>query len=148
MNQQKNKIDWIITLEANDCSCRICGRKENKFIDGFCNAKTEGMYKYNHPEFQLVICMEYKMILYTLNNLGLMVQSGRKFKDGDLVDELFEGYQVQLKEVKEDGEQLLRILIPDANHKFPNDSDCQQIYSYQALPIEDLYIANKNKREN
>lgn len=140
MEQQNDKIDWVIIIEANDCGCDICGKRENNFIKGFCNATTDGMFRYKHPEFQLVLQLEYKLLLYSLNSLGLKVQAGRKFQDGDLVDELFEGYQAQLKEIEEDGKKILRVIIPDPNNRFPDDPKCQLEYSYQALPIKDLYV--------
>lgn len=132
-------IDWIVLLECNGHKCDVCGEIEYNFTDGFCNAHTFGMYEYGHPEFQLVLNMEYKMILYTLNTLGLRVQAGSVFKDGDIIDDMFEGYKVLLKELEENGKKFLRVIIPDANHKFPDDEDCQLEYSYQALAIEDLY---------
>lgn len=146
MRIKMEQIDWVIILEANDCSCDICGKREHNFIKGFCNATTDGMYKYNHPEFQLVLHLEYKLLLYTLNTLGLMVKAGRKFQDGDLVDELFEGYQAKLIEIEECGKKVLRVIIPDPDHRFPDNPQCQLEYSYQALPIEDLYIANTNNK--
>lgn len=135
-------VDWVILLEANGCECVECGKVENNFIHGYCNAQTHGMYKYGHPEFQLVLQMKPEMIMYTLNRLGLMVQSGRRFKNGDIVDDLFEGYSALLTEFEENGRIMLRVMIPDPNHKFPNDEGCQTEYTYQALPIEDLYVDN------
>ncbi len=133
------KIDWIVLLECNGHKCDVCDEIEYNFIDGFCNAHTYGMFKYGHSEFQLVLNMEYKMILYTLNMLGLRVQAGKVFKDGDIINDLFEGYNALLKEFEENGKKFLRVIIPDANHKFPDDEGCQLEYSYQALAIEDLY---------
>lgn len=135
----KKKVDWIIALECNGYKCDVCGLTEYNFIDGFCNAYTYGIFKYGHPEFQLVLHMEHKMILYTLNMLGLRVQAGKVFKDGDIIEDLFEGYNALLKEFEYNGQKMLRVIIPDPNHKFPNDEGCQLEYSYQALPIEDLY---------
>lgn len=132
-------VDWIVALECNGSRCDVCGETEYNFIDVFCNAHTYGMYKYGHPEFQLVLHMDHKMILYTLNTLGLRVQSGNVFKDGDIVEDLFDGYKALLKEFDHNGEKLLRVIIPDVNHKFPHDEGCQLEYSYQVLPIEDLY---------
>lgn len=126
-------------LECNGHKCDVCDEIEYNFIDGFCNAHTYGMFKYGHSEFQLVLNMEYKMILYTLNMLGLRVQAGKVFKDGDIINDLFEGYNALLKEFEENGKKFLRVIIPDANHKFPDDEGCQLEYSYQALAIEDLY---------
>ena len=138
----KKKIDWLITLTCNGVQCEECGKTESRFISGYCDAQTVGMYKYNHPEFQLVLNMDHKMILHILNSLGLKVQSGRTFKDGDIVDDLFIGYNAKIKEFSEDDDQkILRVLIPDTNHKFPEDEGCQQEYAYQALPIDDLYVS-------
>lgn len=135
----KKKIDWLITLEGNGVPCSVCGKIENHFIRGYCNAQTVGMNKYGHPEFQLVLHMDHEMIMYTLNTLGRMVQSGRVFKDGDIVEELFDGYKALIREFVDGEKKLLRVIIPDANHKFPEDEGCQLEYTYQALPIDDLY---------
>lgn len=140
------KVDWLVFIIANGCQCEVCGETEYSFIDGFCNAHTYGMFNYGHPEFQLVLHMEHKMILYTLNTLGLRVQAGRVFKDGDVINDLFEGYKARLKEFEYNGQKMLRVLIPDANHKFPDDEGCQLEYSYQALPIEDLYKKDSAKK--
>ena len=135
----KRKVDWLIALDGNGVTCEVCGKTETRFIKGYCNAKTLGMNKYGHPEFQMVLHVDHKLIMYTLNSLGLKVQDGHVFHDGDIVDDLFEGYEAKLKEFEEDGKKVLRVLIPDPNHKFPEDEGCQVEYTYQALPIEDLY---------
>lgn len=142
----KQKVDWLITLEWNGVICEECGKTENRYIKGYCNAQTIGMYKYHHPEFQLVLHMDHKLITYTLNTLGIKVRNGRVFQDGDIIDDLFEGYEAKLQEFVEDGKKLLLVLIPDPDHKFPEDEGCQSEYTYQALPIEDLYnsITQKN----
>ncbi len=140
------KVDWVILLEANGVTCAECGKVENNFICGYCNAQTHGMYKYGHFEFQMVLHMKPEMIMYTLNRLGFMVQSGRRFKNGDIVDDLFEGYSALLTEFTENGKTLLRVMIPDPNHKFPSDNGCMPEYAYQGLPIEDLYIGDTSHR--
>lgn len=142
----EKKVDWIIALECNGCKCDVCGITEYKFFDGFCNAYTYGMFKYGHPEFQLVLHMEHKMILYTLNMLGLHVQAGKVFKDGDIIEDLFEGYNALLKEIEYNGEKMLRVIVPDENHKFPDDEDCHPHYRHQVLPIEDLYYHDHNNK--
>lgn len=144
----KPKVDWIIALECNGYKCNVCGLTEYNFIPGYCNAHTYGMFKYNHPEFQLVLRMEDKMILYTLNRLGLRVQAGQVFKDGDVIDDLFEGYKALLKEIEYNGEKMLRVIIPDENHKFPDDEDCQPHYRHQVLPVEDLYDHTHNNKND
>lgn len=144
----KQKVDWLITLDGNGVTCEECGKTENRFVKGYCNAQTIGMFKYGHSEFQMVLHVDHKLIMYTLNSLGLMVQKGRIFHDGDIVDDLFEGYEAKLKEFIENDKKILRVLIPDPNHKFPEDEGCQLEYTYQALPIEDLYNSITPKKLN
>ena len=143
MNKEKNgrfcKVDWIIHLVANGVSCEDCGKTESGFLPYMCNAHTHGMYKYGHQEFQFVLNIGQSMIKYILNSLGLRVQRGEKFKSGDSVPEIIQNYDIRLKEAEVDGEMLLRVLIPDANGRFPGDAGCQEPYSQQLLPMSVIY---------
>ena len=138
------QIDWIIHLVANGVACADCGKTEDGFLPYMCDAHTHGLDKYGHLEFQCVLNIGQSMIMYILNSLGLRVQSGEKFKSGDSVSEIIKDYDIRLKEVESDGKKLLRVILPDANNKFPDDEGCEPIYSLQGLPIEELYINKTN----
>ena len=132
------KIDWIIHIVGNGIACQECGKIENPFPQYICNAHTHGMNRYNHPDFQLVIHMSQENIGYVLNTLGLRVQSGEKFQSGDLVDGIFLDCPVRLDLFQEGDREVLRVIIPDGQNRFPEDPACDYPYSFQLLPTNDL----------
>ena len=131
MNKEQ-KIDWIIHHVVNGVACDCCGKVEDSFPEYLCNAHTHGMGKYNHLDFQIVLAMPPELIGHLLNDLGLRVQAGQKFKDGDVIDDLLaNGYLMRLVEVEETGRNVLRVLIPDENNHFPGDKECHYPYNRQ-----------------
>ena len=137
----KTKIDWIIHCVANG-ACDECGAVENSFIPYACNAHTHGMERYNHPDFQLVLNYSHQEIARILNTMGLRVQSGERFKAGDLVEGIYEDCPVRLDEAQECGRTVLRVVIPDKYNIFPEDERCMDIYRIQLLPTDALSIGN------
>lgn len=130
--KQNQKIDWIIHHVVNGAACDCCGEIEESFPEYMCNAHTHGLERYGHLNFQIVLAMDPQIIGYILNDMGLRVQSGVKFKSGDVIsDALAGGYNIRLLEVEETGRKVLRILLPDENNRFPGDEDCQYPYSQQ-----------------
>lgn len=79
----KPNIDWVIHGCGNGVVCEIDGKTENGFMPGTCNFHTHGMERYNHQDFQMTIAYPHKEICRILNTLGLRVQAGEHFKDGD-----------------------------------------------------------------
>ncbi len=138
------KIDWVMHLVKNGVRCAECSDVENGFLPMMCNAHTHGMDKYEHKDFQIVLDIQPDLIMYILNTLGLMVQSGRKFQHGELVEDVAEGYALKLVEVEETERQFLRVLIPDVNHKFPGEEGCEEAYGMQALSTEELVVKDGN----
>lgn len=136
-------IDWIIHLVANGVRCGECGETENGFLPNMCNAHTHGMDKYGHQEFQMVLMIGPELICYILNELGLRVQAGERFHDGDAVSEIIKDYDVRLIEVEVEGKRLLRVVVPDAQNRFPEDPQCAEYYNQQHQPMEMLY-SNRN----
>lgn len=134
----KNKIDWIIHLCANGV-CDECGEPENRYLPYTCNAHTHGMEKYGHMDFQLVLMAKPEEIARILNTFGLWVQSGRHFKAGDMVSGIYLDCQVRLDEFEETGRKVLRVIIPDAENRFPEDKSCMDTYCLQTLETEALY---------
>lgn len=136
-------IDWIIHLVANGVRCSFCGETEKGFLPNMCDAHTHGMDKYGHQEFQIVLMIGPELICYILNELGLRVQAGERFQDGDAVSEIIKDYDVHLKEVAVDGKKLLRVVLPDAQNRFPEDAQCAEYYNLQHQPMYMLY-SNRN----
>lgn len=134
----KNNIGWSIHLCANG-NCNECGKREEGFLPYTCNAHTHGMEKYGHMDFQLVLKTHPAEISRILSTFGLWVQSGRRFKAGDMVSGIFQDCDVRLDEFEETGRTVLRIIIPDDENRFPEDENCMEVYRLQLLETDDLW---------
>ncbi len=71
-----------------------------------------------HLDFQLLLPVEVPVANVIFGVLIDKVKEGHKFQDGDIVENVINGYSVKLIEVTEDGRPVLRIIIPDANGSF------------------------------
>lgn len=134
----KPNINWIIHLVMNGVRCAECGDVENSFLPFTCNCHTHGMEQYGHPNFQVVINYPDEEIGYILNSLGLRVQAGEKFKNGDYVEGIYEDCRVRMKEFIECNRRVLRVIIPDKHNRFPEDKDCTYPHTVQLLDTEQL----------
>lgn len=98
---------------------------------GMINIHTHGMEKYDHMDFQLVFPAESQLVRHILDTLEARVQNGERFKPGDLVYGLFDDCCVRLDLVWETRRQVLRLIIPDAHNRFPEEPMCEAPYKYQ-----------------
>ena len=94
-------------------------------------------------DFQLVLRLPNEGIMYILNTLGLMVQSGRRFCDGDMVSGILEDCDVRLMKFEETGRQVLRVIIPDKYNHFPEEPCCMAPYCLQLLETDDLCVGGQ-----
>ena len=133
------KIDWLIHLVANG-TCDECGAVETDFLPYMCNAHTHGLERYGHLDFQMVLFLPTEEIGRILNTLGLRVQSGERFRSGDMVSGIYEDCDVRLDEYEETGRKVLRVIIPDANNIFPEEGDCMLPYCLQLLKTDELCV--------
>ncbi len=130
--KQKQKIDWIIHFVANGEICECCGETVSGFPEYMANAHTHGMERYGHLDFQIVLAMDPYVVGTILNNMGCRVQNGEKFKSGDILSDVLAGdYDVHLLEVEETGRNVLRIILPDPENRFPGDKKCEYPYNRQ-----------------
>lgn len=132
------KIDWVIHYCANG-ACSECGEIETGFIPYTCNAHTHGMEKYGHMDFQIVLQARPEEISRILNTFGLWVQSGRRFHAGDMVSDIYLDCDVRLDEFEETDRKVLRVIIPDAENRFPEDENCMEVYRLQMLETDALW---------
>ena len=130
------KVDWIIHYTIDD-----------SFINYACNAHTHGMEKYNHPDFQVVLHLGSKEVCRILNTLGLRVQAGETFKNGDAVKGIYEDCDVRLIEFEETGRKVLRVVIPDQNNQFPEEDGCAWPYTNQKFETKELSSKTPNSSE-
>lgn len=139
-SDSKPKCDWLVHLCMNGVPCDECGKVETSFIPYACNAHTHGMTHYGHLEFQMVLAYSPREIMYILNTLGLRVQAGERFSDGDYVHGIFEDCDVKLVEFQEDSGRILRVIVPDKYNRFLDDPLCAEEYRHQLLPLDELYV--------
>lgn len=140
----RNKVDWIWHYVSNKCECEECGKIESPFPKHVCDAHTHGMDKYNHPEFQVVLDYGPREVGRLLNSMGLRVQNGEAFKDGDSVKGLYKDCDILLREIPDcNGISVLRLVIPDKNYNMPENS--KPPYSYQMIATPLLYAGEERK---
>ncbi len=149
MNEKKkSKIDWIIHFVANGVECQKCGKVEERFPQYMCDAHTHGMVKYGHPEFQLVVNYGVQETGRLLNTMGLRVQSGERFKNGDKVKGLYEDCDITLFEVPDcEGIKVLRLIIPDRENRLP-EQGASYPHLLQCESLEMLYAIGNRQNEN
>ena len=128
--------DWIIHCVFDDSFTD----KNTETVTPYLNSHTHGLNQiYNHLDFQIVLWLETELIGYALNTMGNRVRNGEKFKDGDIITDLFEGLSVRLDEVEETDRRVLRIVIPDSNHKMPEDNECNPYFKGQLKKTDNLF---------
>lgn len=95
---------------------------------------THGLNKYDSLELELNLPLENKIAMQFVNIIGLEIANGRRLKDGDIVEGLF-NLPIAFRETKgifSDSEEVnLRIILPDENGLFPWDDNCSPEYKKQ-----------------
>lgn len=135
----KPKIDWIIHAIGNGITCEKCNDADFGFFPNACNFHTHGMAKYNHMDFQMVLQYSPQEIARILNTLGLRVQRGERFKNGDQVEGIFADCNIRLMEFEETGRTVLRVIVPDRLNRFPEEKGCEYPYTLQIFATDFLY---------
>ena len=141
IKREANRINWIIHL-VNDVYCDMCENSMDEFLPYACNAHTHGMQQYQHPDFQLVLMLPPEEIGRILNTLGMRVQRGESFHDGEYISGIYEDCQVRLNSFEESGRNVLRVIIPDADGLFPEERGCMETYKLQLLQTDALLVHN------
>lgn len=95
------------------------------------NNHTHGMQEeYDHYDFQLLINPGENEISRLLNTISFRVQEGERFIHGQMVSGLYEDCNIRLDLSRETGRDVLRLIIPDADNRFPEDPLCKEPYKY------------------
>ena len=98
-----------------------------------------GMDKYGHMDFRIVLALSPEEVCRILNTLGQRVQAGERFRAGDYVSGIYLDCDIRLDEYEETGRQVLRIVIPDRNNRYPEHPACMPPYPLQLLKTDNLY---------
>lgn len=138
INKGKPALTWNVLYSRNDIVCDMCGKTHGGYIENIARATTLGLEEqFGHTEFELVLELPLNIVGHILNTLGRMVAGGRTFKDKELVSEVLT-IDIRLDKVSSHGKEFLRVIIPDANGRWPEDAGCEYPYSAQTLPMSAL----------
>jgi hypothetical protein len=99
---------------------------------GFINFHTHGIEKsQKHPNFQIVIGVSDVVAHKIFWELFRKVEKGTKFKPGKDYEGIIDGFPVRFFKVKETGEEVLRVIFPDKDGRFPGDRGVNDDFGLQ-----------------
>lgn len=105
-------------------------------VPSVVNAHTHGISEhYGHMDLQMVIGTPDE-VAFVLNYFGRKIRDGEHFKDGDIVNvpiKCHSSMTILMKEFKECGRPVLRLVVADGYGKFPDDEDCFRSYKLQLI---------------
>jgi hypothetical protein len=89
------------------------------------NSHTHGLDLIGGFDFQITIPLKYEIISSIFHDLAARTKSGRKFSNGEILDDvLSNGYKCRLVLAEESERPVLRVIMPDPNGGImPNDMD-------------------------
>ena len=136
-----DRFGWHVILVADDSE----GTDE-----GFDFAYSVGLFEgFKHPEL-LVIGLPKQVAHEVLNLLGERVKKGERFANGDVVEDVIDGYAVTFVEVEQghyadyvgcgvwfytgSGFPLLQVVWPDKKKRYPWDKDASEGFC-EAQPL-------------
>lgn len=99
---------------------------------------------FNHMDLEIVLPIDPVIAYSVINGMVEQIREGETFEDKLVSDRVIQNYDVQLVRVNADDRELLRIVLPDVNGKFPSDKDCADIYKNQLDDIAQKSLSKKN----
>lgn len=105
----------------------------------YMNHHTHGLPEtYNHKDIQLVFIMPTNIIGGIFHSIVDRIKDGVIFEPGKRYDQVLVGYDVKFIDAVENGREVLRVILPDKEGRFPDEQELEPPYSYQLDDIEDL----------
>ena len=99
---------------------------------------------FNHMDLEVVLPMNPNIVAGIFHGMVDSIKDGETFEDKSTSDRVIQNFDVQLVRVNDGARDLLRIVLPDENGKFPCDKDCADIYKNQ---LDDI-VPNDKKSLN
>lgn len=90
---------------------------------------------FNHTDLEIVLPIDPQLAGSLLHGMVEQIKKGESFENILISDKVIENFDVQLVETMEGDRKVIRVVLPDANGKFPKDKDCAEIYKNQ---LDDL----------
>lgn len=97
---------------------------------------------FGHMDLEIVLPINPNIANAVLHGMVECIKEGECYENKLISDKVIRDYEVQLIKVHdENGRELLRVILPDANGKFPSDKDCADVYKNQ---LDDLDFCQNN----
>ena len=90
---------------------------------------------FNHMDLEIVLPINPNIANSVLHGMVESIKEGESFEDKTISDRVIRDYNVQLVKVTDGKRDLLRVILPDENGRFPSDDDCAEVYKNQ---LDDL----------
>lgn len=116
------KTDWEIHLVTDN-------------VSGKSSAHTHGLDKYGSLEVEINLHLRPEVMGQYLNFISSKIADGFIVKEGEKVTGLFECpiYFIKTQSVQSE-EEVLRVILPDEEMRFPWDDNCSSGYREQIEP--------------
>ena len=92
---------------------------------------------FNHMDLEIVLPINPNIASSVLHGMVESIKEGESFEDKTISDRVIRNYNVQLVKVTDGKRDLLRVILPDENGRFPSDDDCAEVYKNQ---LDDLNL--------
>jgi hypothetical protein len=159
MKTIKFKVVEMMKNHKENCECEICKngleavrKREAEWIEkyGFfvdyvpldeyhINAHTHGlMESKEHMDFQIVLPLDQELANKLFWSFVHQINEGANFEDkiDEDINSILNGYPVRLIKTIECKRDVLRVLFPDKNGKFPTDVNCEEAFKHQLDTLE------------
>lgn len=104
-----------------------------------CSHHTHGIREsFNHADLEIVLPLDPKMVAQIFYSMVELIKQGESFEDKLSSDKVIKNFDVQLVKVHDGTRELIRVIIPDMNGKFPGDKDCANVFSNQLDDLNNL----------
>jgi hypothetical protein len=111
---------------------------EESPMDGLANIHTHGLEQnFGHLDLQFVLPLHPNQIHPILSLIVHTIKEGNEYKEGIMYDEVLEGFPVAFQTFHEKNRKVLRLLLPDANGKFPGEEGCDPMFARQLEEIKE-----------
>ncbi|MFE8701051.1 DUF4262 domain-containing protein [Cytobacillus sp. FJAT-54145] len=126
-------MDAMLELESQLQDYGWIAHHEDSPDGKTANHHTHGLAEnFDHDDFQLVLDVDPRIPQEIFSRLVDLVAEGTVFQEGKRYARVITGFEVEMKRVEEDERELLRVILPDPNGKFPEDDGCEEMYMMQA----------------
>lgn len=132
----KKTLPWVIHAIGGNEPCEECGVVEQKAGYEQLVFHTHGIAPFNNGlELELKLHLHPQEGMNILNAIGIRLQDGElELQDGMIDDTTFTApvlYKIVSPPVDGDVQPIMRVVLSDAQGKFPGDEGCAKGYNEQ-----------------